>query len=217
MSRGCFLREQNVSKLGFGTRMNKVTEAPKIAEAEADLLRVIGHNIRQLRNSKGMTLQALGTKIGLSPSMLSLLERGKTGPSIGTLVALASALGVQMSELLDVNGAVSQELVSRAKGQRVYRTAEGVLRRIVKYDRSRGVEIAINRYEPGTASAPTPITHEGYEYGLAIEGKLVVTVNGQSHTLEEGDLISYPSTDPHRIVNPGPAWARALWVNLKHA
>lgn len=197
--------------------MNKMTQTPRNAEIEADLLRAIGRNIRRLRNNKGMTLQALGAKIDLSPSMLSLLERGKTGPSIGTLVALASALGVQMSELLEANGGGLPDLVSCAKGQRVYRTAEGVLRRIVKYDRARGVEIAINEYEPGTASAPNPITHEGYEYGLAIEGRLVVTVNGQPHNLEEGDLISYPSTDPHQIVNPGPALARALWVNLKNA
>src|SRR5262245_23033924 len=83
------------------SHMNKVTEAPRNAEAEADLLRAIGRNIRRLRNNKSMTLQALGAKVDLSPSMLSLLEHGKAGPSIGTLVALASALGVQMSELLE--------------------------------------------------------------------------------------------------------------------
>src|SRR4029078_2522900 len=114
--------------------MNKIAQAPRNAEIEADLLRAIGRNIRRLRNNKGMTLQALGAKIDLSPSMLSLLEHGKAGPSIGTLVALASALGVQMSELLEANSGGLPDLVSRAKGQRVYRTAEGVLRRIVKFD-----------------------------------------------------------------------------------
>ncbi len=197
--------------------MNKMLRPNDTAEVAADLLRTIGRNVRHLRSEKGLTLQALGEQTGLSPSMLSLLERGKTGPSIGTLVVLASTLGAQMSDLLDRSAHDSHDIVARAAGQRTFQTAEGVMRRIVTHDPKRGVEIAINEYEPDTASAPKPLAHEGYEYGLTLEGQLRVTVSGKVFDMEQGDLISYPSTEPHQIVNPGPGRTRALWVNLKKA
>jgi len=196
--------------------MNKQAEA-RVLEETADVLTGIGRRIRQLRTEKQLTLQALGERTGLSTSMLSLLERGKTGPSIGTLVVIASALEAQMSDLLEVNGHIDEGMVSRRDSQRVYETAEGVLRRILKHDRHRGVEIAVNEYEPGTANSHEPHGHDGFEYGLVLDGALKVTVDGRTHALEPGDLISYQSTRPHRIANAGRSRARALWINFKQA
>jgi transcriptional regulator with XRE-family HTH domain len=194
--------------------MNKIADVSPGGET-ADVLATIGRNIRQLRSEKGLTLQILAERTRLSPSMLSLLERGKTGPSIGTLVVIASALGAQMSDLLEGNRGAADDVVSRVADQRVYETAAGVTRRILKQDRTRGVEIAMNIYKPGTASAPEPVSHEGCEFGVVLEGTLDVTVNGRSHTLQQGDLISYDSSQPHRFANNGAAPARTLWLNLK--
>ena len=194
--------------------MNKIAEVSPGGET-ADVLATIGRNIRALRNERGLTLQALAEQTRLSPSMLSLLERGKTGPSIGTLVVIASALGAQMSDLLDSNRANGDDIVSRAADQRVYETAAGVTRRILRQDRTRGVEIAMNVYKPGTASAPEPMAHEGCEFGVVLEGTLDVTVGGRGYTLQPGDLISYDSNRPHRFINNGAAPVRTLWVNLK--
>jgi transcriptional regulator with XRE-family HTH domain len=195
--------------------MNKIADVSPGADETADVLATIGRNIRQLRSEKGLTLQVLAERTRLSPSMLSLLERGKTGPSIGTLVVIASALGAQTSDLLAGDRGAADDIVSRVTDQRVYETAAGVTRRILKQDRARGVEIAINIYKPGTASAPEPVSHEGCEYGVVLDGTLDVTVNGRSHTLQQGDLVSYDSTKPHRFANSGAAPARTLWVNLK--
>jgi transcriptional regulator with XRE-family HTH domain len=194
--------------------MNKIAEVSPSGET-ADVLATIGRNIRALRNERGLTLQALAEQTQLSPSMLSLLERGKTGPSIGTLVVIASALGAQMSDLLESDRVNGDAIVSRAADQRVYETAAGVTRRILKQDRARGVEIAMNVYKPGTASAPEPMAHEGCEFGVLLEGTLDVTVGGLSYTLQPGDLISYDSNRPHRFVNNSASPARTLWVNLK--
>ncbi|MBV9630158.1 MAG: helix-turn-helix transcriptional regulator, partial [Xanthobacteraceae bacterium] len=65
--------------------------------------------------------------------MLSLLERGKTGPSIGTLVVIASALGAQMSDLIDGERATADDMVSRFADQPVVETAAGVTRRILRH------------------------------------------------------------------------------------
>ncbi|MGH8927281.1 MAG: helix-turn-helix domain-containing protein, partial [Acidimicrobiia bacterium] len=62
----------------------------------ASTLLSIGARIRELRMQRGLTLQGISELTGLSPSLLSLVERGKTSPSIGTLVAVAYALEVHM-------------------------------------------------------------------------------------------------------------------------
>lgn len=196
--------------------MNELAEA-RLVEETADVLTTIGRRIRQLRLDRGLSLQALGQRTGLSASMLSLLERGKTGPSIGTLVVIASALGAQMSDFLEMEDEGAGDTVSRSDSQKIYETSEGVMRRILKHDRARGVEIAINEYSAGTANNSEPRGHEGYEYGVLLEGSMTITIGEETHELKPGDLISYNSTVPHRIANAGKTRARALWINMKRA
>ncbi|HEX5079420.1 MAG TPA: cupin domain-containing protein [Geminicoccaceae bacterium] len=180
-------------------------------------LATIGARIRQFRTQKGLTLQALGRVTGLSPSMLSLVERGKTSPSIGTLIVVCSALEVHMSDLVAVEERTPRDPVSHRAEQPVFQTAAGVLRRVLRADNARGVEIAINEYAPDTGSAAAPVHHAGHEYGVVLEGRLTVEVDGIRHVLDPGDLISYESSRDHRIWNYGADHAKALWVNLERA
>jgi transcriptional regulator with XRE-family HTH domain len=180
----------------------------------ADTLAAIGDRIRDLRVSQRLTLQELGLKTGLSPSMLSLMERGKASPSIGSLIVVCAALGVHMTDLMASGRPPLRDPVSRAAKQPVLETAKGVRRRVMREDDTRGIEVALNEYLPKTASAPEPIRHPGFEYGVVIEGQLIVSLDGTDHVLGEGDLISYESTRLHRIRNGGKARARALWINL---
>jgi transcriptional regulator with XRE-family HTH domain len=189
----------------------------RISIETAGALAAIGSRIRDLRGQKALTLQALSELTGLSPSMLSLVERGQTSPSIGTLVVISSALGVHMSDLLAVEGRAARDLVSRASEQPIYETARGVLRRILREDRLRGVEVAVNEYAPDTGSAEQPVHHAGYEYGVVLEGELTVEVDGVAYVLRPGDLISYDSSRAHRIWNHGGERVRALWVNLERS
>src|SRR5918992_904002 len=88
------------------------TASDTVVDADATVVR-IGTRIRTLRSERNLTLQSLAESTGLSSSMLSLVERGKTSPSIGTLVAISSALGVHMSDLFDNRADKQQERVVR--------------------------------------------------------------------------------------------------------
>src|SRR4051794_12533195 len=61
---------------------------------------VIGKRVRHLRRDRGLTLDALGARVGLSGSAVSLLETGKREAKISTLAAVAQALGCELSDLL---------------------------------------------------------------------------------------------------------------------
>ncbi len=191
--------------------------ANDLIDLAASALLAIGSRIRQLRGERGLTLQALAEMTGLSASLLSLVERGKTSPSIGTLVAIAHAFDVHMTDLMPEAPATDELPVLRHEEQRVFATPEGVNRRILRDDRVRGLEVALNEYGEGGRSADSLLHHAGYEYGVVIEGTLTVEVDGHSYELQPGDSIAYDSTHPHRIINRGRGAARAMWVNLDRA
>ena len=177
-------------------------------------LAAIGVRIRGARIARSMTLQALADVSGLSPSMLSLVERGRASPSIGSLIVIASALGVGMSDLIVDDSSTAENAVVRQADQRVIETAQHVVRRLLREDRARAVSVAINEYAPKTGSAPAPLSHAGFEYGFVLEGELTVEIDGNTHHLEKGDLISYSSRRQHRIWNHGKRLTRTLWFNL---
>jgi transcriptional regulator with XRE-family HTH domain len=180
----------------------------------AEVLAVLGERIRSLRMARGLTLGDLAARTKLSVSMLSLVERGKASPSVGTLVVISSVFGVQIPELLG-KPKQDQSIVTPVARQTEVETADGVIHRVLTNDQARGVEIAFNKYRRGTSNSQRPITHDGFEYGVVLDGALLVEVAGKQHALSSGDLIAYPSRELHRISNKGQKTARALWITVR--
>ncbi len=185
-----------------------------VAETTASTLAAIGERIREVRQAKNMTLQMLAESTKLSVSMLSLVERGRASPSIGSLIVIASALGITMSDLIANEPEADEDIVVRASQHHVVETAKHVVRRLIREDRTRGLSIAINEYEPNTGNADAAVSHAGFEYGFVLDGVLTVEIDNTSHILKSGDLISYNSRRAHRIWNYGRRKARTLWFNL---
>jgi transcriptional regulator with XRE-family HTH domain len=179
-----------------------------------EVLRAVGRKLRLRRVERGFTLQAVAERTGVSAAMLSLVERGKASPSVGTLVAINSLLNLHIPELLG-NTSGNQDPVTPARKQTVVKPLRGVTHRVIADDQSRGLQMTLNHYSRGSANSPEPITHGGFEYGYVLDGELEVTVDGEAHRLRPGDLISYWSSKPHRIVNRGRKKASALWINLR--
>jgi len=181
-----------------------------------DVVLAVGARIRRLRLERNLTLQVLSDRTGLSASMISMVERGRTSPSIGTLVAIASALRIHMSRLFDGDGEEEEPSpVRRRSEQPTVATGSGVLRRVAQDDDVRGVELTVNDYAPATAGSDTPVHHAGVEYGLVVEGTLVVELADITYELKAGDSIAYDSSIPHRLLNPARSAARTVWLNLE--
>lgn len=62
-----------------------------------DLVRRLGEEFRRLREDAGIPQAVVAAQAGLSRGMLSKVEAGEVRPSIGTLSALAAALGADLS------------------------------------------------------------------------------------------------------------------------
>ncbi len=70
----------------------------------------LGPHIREIRNRKGMTLEAVAEKADISASSLSYIERGQNSPTAETMRKIADALGVTIGELLGIGPAVDHEV-----------------------------------------------------------------------------------------------------------
>ena len=57
----------------------------------------VGTRLRQLREERKLSMRALATASGLSANALSMIERGKTSPSVSTLYKLADAMGIPIT------------------------------------------------------------------------------------------------------------------------
>jgi transcriptional regulator with XRE-family HTH domain len=195
----------------------KVLNGQGQTNAMAATLLAIGQRIRKTRSARSMTLQDLAAASGVSTPMLSLIERGRVAPSIGSLIMIAEAFGMSMSDLIADDAAETDQVVVREADQRVIEHAKHVIRRLIRDDRKRAVSIAVADFPPNSDSTSNPHAHTGFEYGYILDGKITVEIEGTTHILEKGDLISYNSKSKHRIWNPGKRSARTLWFNLRSA
>jgi transcriptional regulator with XRE-family HTH domain len=174
-----------------------------------DTVGMLPSRIRELRQSRGLTLSQVSERSGLSVAMLSQVERGLTDPSLDSLRKLAETLEVPLFDLfraeeqeqITVIRQDQRRLVSSPHGQVVYS----------QVSRSGGkLEVLDAVLEPGGASSANPRTHTSEECVLVLEGRLVVEISGVKYELETGDSCYFSSTLPHRFVNPFPEKARFI-------
>ncbi len=84
-----------------GVLQRAVREKGLMVDAEERLNQIIGSKIRSLRKERTLTLKQLANKTGLSVSLISQIELGKSAASVSTLQKLSAALGVTMSYLFE--------------------------------------------------------------------------------------------------------------------
>lgn len=173
----------------------------------------VGETLRALRGERGLSLRALASRSGLSPSFLSQVERGLTDPSISSLRRLAEALDATMLALLgepaDAPG--GERIVRRQLRRRVAMPDSGLVNELLSSEHARRLDVRIATLEPGAATAATSRSHPGEEFLLVVEGQLALTVDGEELDLYAGDAITLDATVPHRLA-AGPAPVRFLSV-----
>lgn len=178
----------------------ETTAADPGQDLETETMRNLGAEIRRIRRDQGLTLQEIAARTGLSVSMLSMLERGVAGASIGTLVAVSSALGVQLGRLFDATPEPDSPVTRRANQPR-FEASPGVLRRTVHHNPDDGIEIVVLELDSGTDTGRNLIRHAGDEYMLVTSGSLDVELAGDRLTLDQGDGMRIATGELHRFIN----------------
>jgi transcriptional regulator with XRE-family HTH domain len=186
----------------------------------------LGERLRAQRLKTGKSVRALAREVGVLPSAISQFETGRSRPSVNTLYAIVSKLGVSLDEVFDEpNGSAeivshqrvgsyapvchqderqTMDLESGVKWQRLTPTADP------------DVDFLYVVYDVGGASCANGafVRHSGREYGLVQSGRLKVTLGFEIFELGPGDSITFSSTTPHRLETVGSEPVHAVWVVL---
>jgi transcriptional regulator with XRE-family HTH domain len=169
---------------------------------EDKLEETLGNRLRELRRHQGLSLRALAEKSGLSANTLSLIENGKTSPSVSTLQQIALALNIPITAFFESR--VNREpVIFTQKSQRA--SAEFAHGRIEELGRgigNEGLQPFIVTLDPRTDSGPQPLSHEGSEFIYCLSGRVIYNVIGEEYALEAGDTLMFSSKMPHSWHNP---------------
>jgi transcriptional regulator with XRE-family HTH domain len=156
----------------------------------------LGRRIRQIRTDRGLSLAGLASKVGVTRSFVSSVERGIAYPSVLVLREIAAALDVPVFMLF--TGAESTGFVVRpGERKRIQPPSSPISYELLSPDLQRKIEMIIMRLEPGSESVSG--AHEGEEVSFLLQGHVVVTVGGIEYELHEGDTIYFASGLPHKV------------------
>lgn len=190
----------------------------------------IGARLREARLQRGLSLRSVAQSLGVSASLISQVETGKTQPSVSTLYALVSHLGVSMDELLGVvpiaattvedfpasPGGVPHPVmpaVQRAADNPVLDMENGVRWERLAVGEGGPADPLLVTYAPGASSSIEGklMRHSGVEYAYLLEGELTLQLDFDTFVLHPGDSLEFNSVRPHFYVNNGTTVARGIW------
>jgi transcriptional regulator with XRE-family HTH domain len=172
----------------------------------------VGGKLRRLREERSLTIKALAERSGLSVNTLSLIENGKSSPSVSTLQQLAMALEVPIVAFFEVD-APRKHIAYVKANQRPRATFDhGTLEDLGAGSSIRAVEPLVVTLAPNAGSGPQDIVHTGYEFVFCLEGRISYTIDGQNYLLEPGDSLLFEAHHPHRWQNLDATKSRSLVV-----
>lgn len=193
-------------------------QAAKAAPVPAPqgLNRHLGHQVRDLRRAKGVTIPQLAARIDRSVGWLSQIERGLSEVSISALHQIAAALEVQVSWFFGQGATPPADelgLVLRKANRRTLDFhGSGVHEEIVSPSLSGQLLLVETTFAPGASTGDRDRQRRGEESGLVLRGMLELQVEGRTLRLAAGDSFAFTRTGPHRCHNPGHEPCVVLWV-----
>lgn len=186
---------------------------PIVALVDGDELAVaLGQALRERRKSRGLTLQQLADRCGLSQPFLSQLENGKAMPSLLALHQVAAALGTSARELLQPTVSTDVSLV-RSDSTRCSELGDGATACFLVEGANHQIETILITAKPGAESG-CDLAHSGEEMIYVLEGTISVTLgDNEGVPLGDGDAYTYPSATPHSWRNADSRTARFLVIS----
>ncbi len=172
----------------------------------------VGVRLRELREARATSMRALAAKSGLSANALSMIERGRTSPSVSTLYKLADALGVPITEFFAPEEEKRNVLMIKADERTRVPFTHGVWEGLGGEKFSGRLEPFVLTLESGASSGPHPMVHTGHEFVYCLRGQLEYLVEREMFELSPGDSLLFAAQLHHRWRNPGATVTNALVV-----
>ena len=161
----------------------------------------VGKKIKSIRKRKGLTLQELSEKSGMSATAISAIERNVSSPTVNTLASIGKALGESLSALLGESDLVyvltradrRERLASEIRNADFQSLAPGVP--------ERRFHPMLSVLRAGATSGEDYINRQGDDFFFVMKGSLQVELDGTTLRLSEGDSLYFRGNTPYRWKN----------------
>ena len=176
-----------------------------------DLDHRIAARVRELRAARGLTLEALAERSGVSRSMISLIERGESSPTAVLLERLAAGLGASLASLFDAPAPHPEPIARRADQPQWRDPDSGYVRRNVS---PAGVASPIRIVEVEFPAGARVAFDSGardvrvHQQVWVLDGAMEVRVGDERHRLAAGDCLAFVLDRPTAFHNVGGRAAR---------
>jgi len=188
--------------------------APGEAPAEK---RTLGERIREAREMRGLTLEDLSSRSGISVDTLERVESNRAIPPLGELIRLGKALEMKMGYFISAGVDKPMCVVRSGSRPKVARHGKKVSEQYGYVYESLAREKATRLMEPFLVTMmPTDFgelsNHDGQEFIFVLEGEIRVQIGRDVEILHPGDSIYYDSSHPHLVKCYGGKPAKILAV-----
>lgn len=195
------MMRKNVSKIPMKNKNNNI---------EVDLM--VGRRLRDLRSMQGLSLRVLAERSGLNINTLSLIENGKSSPSVSTLHLLASALGIPIARFFETEPVEKKVVFTPMDKRPLTFFGSTRMHNLSKDLAGNAIESFIVNLQPGMGSGDQMIVHTGHEFVYCLNGSVRYRIDQEEYVLKQGDSLSFEAHLPHCWENCGDQEAEILLV-----
>lgn len=167
-------------------------------------------HLRKLREERGLSQRELARLSGVSNGTISLIEQGRSDPTLGLMMKILDGIGVSVADFFSAPQSDPEQIFF--SGQDMVDLGRGHVRYLQPGSNAdnRLIQLLWERYEPGSSTGTAPLVHDGEECGFIIKGRVEIRVGDQVRVLGPGDAYYFKSTTPHRFRNVGDEPAEVI-------
>jgi len=171
------------------------------ASPDLEVTALLGRNLRQLRDARGLTQAQLAKLAGVPRATWGHLESGAGNPTLAVLHRVTTALQVSIEELISTPRAACQFYAKGALPSKV-RNGNVTVRRLLP-DAIPGMEIDRMELPPSATLVGIPHTPGTREYLTCESGEITLRAAGERWDLGAGDVLAFRGDQKHAYHNPG--------------
>ncbi|GAA4051665.1 hypothetical protein GCM10023063_44660 [Arthrobacter methylotrophus] len=164
----------------------------------SDHIDALAANVRRLRETHGLSLSQLGERSGIAKATLFKVERGRTNPTLDTLIAIADTFDVTVPDLIAVPARALVDVVRAGEGEDISDDASTgfVLRSQVIGAGT--MEIHVQVFQKNKSETSASHGAGAREHVFVKSGTIRVGPVGEEVEISEGDYATYPADRTHR-------------------
>lgn len=161
-------------------------------------MKEIANKLRELRESKGLTLKQVSKDTGFSISFLSRFENNKSSITLSNLSKLLKYYDTTLAEIVSERS--PSPVLKPEERKHLWDNVDGVHAYLLVPDLNRLIEVMLMEFEPGAegGSFCDPVHHEGEEFIMVLEGAIELNLDGdKNYRMECGDTAYYNGQRMH--------------------